>query len=267
MAKQNAVPGGGSPGPGESVSGHPWLRNKLVLPLLVGVLVGMTAVSFQFAFADELELSYRIDRPTPVLDPHATQQVKIEANGIEVKELMSFRVQVWNSGDLPIRDLPVLLVFQPLKADFSILSTTHQTLPEHQFGEIRGSEPEKNQRLYEFELLNEGDEDVITLLASSAAEISLHAKAAGLSLVQRASAQEEMPRFSLTVLVGCTIAPLIFLMAFLSGSMHRRAKLTKLVEATLLRQGAMIATRNILMHTKGQEVVEDAERLPPTSEL
>ena len=199
-----------------------WVRDYLLLPLVVGLVVAAFTFGLPKLFADKLELSYEIDGPTAVLDDPAIQQVQIEVNGITVSDLIAFRVRLWNSGDRAIKNLPVRVVFDAQAPDFSILNATHQTTPAFEFGRIDELEATPKSRRYKYELVNPGDEDVITFLANGSATLDLYAKGEGLTVNRRERTTEARPFGDLTVVFAWVVATVAsFLAFFLRAAQYR----------------------------------------------
>lgn len=203
-----------------------WTRDYLLLPVVAGVVVAVFTFALPKFFAKKLELSYEIDRPTQILDEPAVRQVDIEVNGQPVSDLLAFRVRLWNSGDKPIEGLPVQVVFDAETRDFSILNTTHQTTPEYEFGEIAELESTPSKHRFRYELLNPGNEDVVTFLANGTASLKLYTKAAGLKVIQKdkatAAGAVDLLTFPLIALLGALASFLAtFLRLVRDKMMHR----------------------------------------------
>ena len=170
------------------------MRDFLILPLVVGLVVGAFTVVLPKLFADKLELSYEIDSPTAFLDDPAVREVvQIEVKGKAVSDLISFRVRLWNSGDKPIKELPLQVDFDSKSNNFSILNVRHQTTPAEVFGNIDSLKITPKSRRYKYELLNSGDEDVITFLANGPATLEFNAKAEGLTVKEQKLTTETGP--------------------------------------------------------------------------
>lgn len=161
-----------------------WARDFLLLPLIVGVIVALFTVVLPRVLGDELELSYEIDGPTRYLSDPAVRNIEVSVNGKPVKDIVSYRVRIWNSGGTPIMGLPVRIVFNSEDPEMSILAISHNTNPEYEFGDILPLESAANSKRFQYELLNGGDQDIVTLIANVAVPISLYTKAKGLTLVR-----------------------------------------------------------------------------------
>ena len=92
-----------------------------------------------------------------------------------------YRISLKNSGKVELTDLPLRLIFIPKNKDFKIVSLEHNTMPKNNFSEIKHTYEEKLEVLITYSLLNPGDRDVITLLATQDALLTMAVKTKGLS--------------------------------------------------------------------------------------
>jgi len=168
-----------------------WIRDFLVLPLVVGLIVSGVTFGFSKILADKNELSYEIDSPTNYLNDPAVKRINVSVDGKPVKDIVAYRVRLWNSGDKPIKNIPVRIVFNPHQKDFQIFSLAHNTTPKFEFGEISELSSEKATKRFKYSLLNSEDQDIITILTNGASEIEFFAKAEGLKVKERK--QDEGP--------------------------------------------------------------------------
>ena len=117
--------------------------------------------------------------PTGLLPTLASVTVHVE---VPVADLHIYRVTIRNTGSLPIRDLPVRVVFEKAKKDFMLLAVKHKTTPAKEFGIIKDDYTETASPRWVYELLNPGDEDVITALTNEKTALNLYSKAEGVSV-------------------------------------------------------------------------------------
>lgn len=159
-----------------------WIRNILLVPLAVGLVVTVFAYVLPKFFEPSRELSYQVEEPVAYLEKASIGSAVVKVNDVPVAEVYAARVRIWNSGSLPLKDLAVRLELVSTTPDFKILSASHNTKPLREFGSIveQGSEP--NAKRFVFALLNPGDEDAIVFLTSYKADVKVFSKAEGLSL-------------------------------------------------------------------------------------
>ena len=160
----------------EQKSEQNWLRDLLVLPLVVGVIVAAIVFGLPRFFREAKELSYVIDEPVAYLDDPAISHVKVEVNGIAVSNLVAYKVRLWNSGDVPLKKLPVSFVFQESPTGFQIFNISHLTTPSYEFGGISEETLVPSKTRFVYELLNPGDQDIVTILTNGKVDLELFAK-------------------------------------------------------------------------------------------
>jgi hypothetical protein len=89
---------------------------------------------------------------------------------------------VWNSGNLPLKNVPLQISFAPREEKFLIYSLNHRTKPPVEFGSIKVEETDVYSRRFVYELLNPGNEDAISILTSSPLKLSVYSKAEGMEI-------------------------------------------------------------------------------------
>lgn len=191
-----------------------WLTKEFLFPIAVALIASFTAGLFTAYFSGQLtnkkELSYTIDGPTRYLSDPSLKSISIAVNGQTISNLVSFRVRIWNSGTEPIDKLPVTINFSdPEKADFAILSTTHETTPRLEFGKIEVIGDHQTRKRFQYALLNPNDADVITILTNAVAKVELYAKERGLKIQREASSDtgewtgdKDLKRYMEVIFVG-----------------------------------------------------------------
>lgn len=162
-----------------------WRRDALVIPLVVGLLVAIATYFLPKLLEKGKQVTYTIDAPTAYVNTTAVSGVSINLNGIPVNNLIGYRVRLWNSGGIPVSNLPVQIRFTPKSPEFKILNIKHETVPKQEFGKIGEENMNDSSKRFVYELLNPKDEDIITIVTNEEAPIALYAKAEGLRLVQQ----------------------------------------------------------------------------------
>lgn len=156
-------------------SKHNWLRDFFLPPLIVGVIVvGLTFVLPRF-FREAKELSYTIDEPVAYLDAQAIGDVKVEVNDVVISNLFVHTVRLWNSGDVPLKKLPISLVFKEPPTGFQVFNTSHLTTPRYEFGDIHQEALGPSQKRFVYELLNPGDQDIVKFVTNADPAVELFA--------------------------------------------------------------------------------------------
>jgi hypothetical protein len=159
-----------------------WGRDLIFIPLIIGLVI----VSIQFGIPKilerNMELSYSIEDPIIYIEPQTIGNLVVEINGEQTSSLYAYKVRIWNSGDLPIKNLPIRFVFDRTESDFKIFSVAHDTKPKYEFGEIVEQGNDTHSKRFIYSLLNSNDEDVVTFLTNYPASLSVYAKLEGLSV-------------------------------------------------------------------------------------
>jgi hypothetical protein len=159
-----------------------WVRDLLIIPLTVGVVVAFFTFVLPKILEKGNELSYSIDEPITYLDRPEVHNVKIEVNGVHTSSLFAYKVRLWNSGGVPIKHLPVRFVFKPDNTSFTIFNVSQTTKPEFEFGQITEEGSDTLSKRFVYELFNPKDEVNATFLTNGKAELLVFAKVEGLTL-------------------------------------------------------------------------------------
>jgi hypothetical protein len=145
-------------------------------------------------------LSIQTHEPVTYIDPAITQDLSVKVNDKPVTSLLTYQARIWNSGDIPLKDIPVRFVFQNVTGDFQILHVTHKTKPEFEFGAIKDENPSNTERRFVYNLLNSANEDLITFWVNKEAKLTPFAKSEGMTLeiVAPPKASASIPVMTLT---------------------------------------------------------------------
>jgi hypothetical protein len=127
-----------------------------------------------------MEVSYFIDEyfSEPIYD-------EVEGRKVWIDESYYYIVEFVNTGDLPVTNLPVSYIFTPRSKDFKILSISHNTTPEHEFGKIEEVQRTFKSRRYIYELLNPRDRFRIFIRTSGKGELQVYTKSEGVIVKKR----------------------------------------------------------------------------------
>lgn len=162
-----------------------WLRDILLIPILVGLIVAFVQFGLPYLFSQDKELSFELSGPINQIgydiDKNSTR-IELKVNGEAVKSLYSYSIEIQNTGDVPLKKLPVKIVFSNTPNDFKIIGESHRTKPEHEFGKIKPDKKDSVSSRFVYELLNKGDSDEVVLLTNSKGDINLYAKQENLTV-------------------------------------------------------------------------------------
>ena len=161
-----------------------WWRDLLFIPLIVGLIVAAFTFGLPKLFEKEKQITYEIDGPTTYLDKQSIGNVSVVVNGVPTLSLFSYKVRLWNSGDQPLKNLPVLVLFETelVLGEFKIFSVGHETKPPHEFGNIMQEDIDQKSKRFIFDLLNPKDQDTISFLTNNSVPLKLYAKLEGLKV-------------------------------------------------------------------------------------
>jgi hypothetical protein len=161
-----------------------WGRDILHISLIVAILAALFTYLLPKVLEKGKELSYHIDGPTSYISPQATGNIMVTVNGVSTPRLFAYKVRLWSTGGIFLKDVPVRFSFIPKDQGFQILSVTHDTSPKAEFGKIEESGSDETSKRYVYELLNPKDEDTVTFLTNQDADLNVFAKSEGLKVIQ-----------------------------------------------------------------------------------
>jgi hypothetical protein len=162
-----------------------------------------------FAFAqihelfDKAKISFRfqwegktVPSPEPPKPPRPRAPASPSGFGltmeVKVDDLQVYKATIRNTGNSPVKDLPIRFVFENASDKFRIFAAKHKTNPEREFGEIKDDFSELSSPRFIYQLLNPGDEDVITILATEKRDLKVYSKGEGVAF-EVTSAGENRP--------------------------------------------------------------------------
>lgn len=176
-----------------------WRRDILLIPLVVGLV----AAAFTYFLPKWWEKGKRINYA--ILQPirHTTPSgVSFLVERAILTNVFESRVRIRNSGSQPVTSVPVLLSFGSEDPSFRVLRTAHQTSPSKEFGEITEEATPEGDRRFTFKLLNPGDQDLISVLTTGAAKLSVFSKSEGLRFEEEViepDADKTLSKWTLTL--------------------------------------------------------------------
>lgn len=164
-------------------SRSPWVRDLIVLPVMVGFAVTFFAFVLPILFPARIEISYYVQGPTRYLTdnkgaPPRPSRIDCAPGTI----LVGFEAILWNSGKTPLENIPVTIRFAGGSPLFRVLHDRIETTPPLEFGDIRALDISDDSYRYTVGLLNPGDEIRFILLTNESASLEVYAKAKGLSV-------------------------------------------------------------------------------------
>jgi len=184
----------------------------LVLPSVVSLAAVVVAFALPRSFPEKKELSHTIQGP--VTFKAAPEFGKVAVGGVEVSSFSIYRVWFWNSGDLPLKDIPVSFVFDDILGNFQVESVYYATTPSYEFGDVRSEKVSSTHVRFVCQLLNRGDEVLVTFITKGKSELVVESKLEGMEEVAL-HPEEESRRWSYRVVLSAGL--LSFVASVLSG--------------------------------------------------
>jgi hypothetical protein len=164
-------------------SAKSWIRDIVVLPLMVGLVVAIITYLLPELLAKGKQLSYTVEEPFF----SGIKEVSFFGNELAVDELkipslLFYKVHIWNSGGVSFTNLPIRLVFYTDNPDFEVVTINHETTPRFEFGTISEERIENTSLKFTYELINPGNEDTITFVTNDYFTLGVYAKAEGINI-------------------------------------------------------------------------------------
>ena len=175
-----------------------WLT-LFIIPLVIGLIIVLFTFVIPKLFEKGKKLSYSIDGPTAYFDANSLGNIKVVVNDVSTTNLFGYKVRLWNSGGIPLKYLPIRFNFSQNKAGLVFFSITHSTKPSLEFGTIREEGSDDHSKRFVYDLLNPGDEDVVTFLLNESPKLDVYSKSEGLRL-QLVKPSEHAPDWLIAML-------------------------------------------------------------------
>jgi hypothetical protein len=161
-----------------------WLRDIFLVPLIVALVAAAATYGIPKLFEVAKRISYTIEKQIS-FKTDDMPDVVIQVNGTPAKQLFDYKVRIWNSGGLPLKDILLLFHFETTDQGFAVLNIQHHTKPLREFGKISEPKTDKTFEKYvQYELLNPEDEDSIDFLTNQEAALAVYGKQEGLKIVE-----------------------------------------------------------------------------------
>lgn len=190
------------------------MRTKLFDLLKYPLIVGIIIATFQFLIPriikDSKQLTYIIEGPITYIDKNNTGDLSIFIDSMKTDLLCAYNVQIFNTGNLSIKQQPIRFVFENAPKNFKIFSTTIKTRPDKEFGNITEEKTDSISKRFVYELINPNDTIILTFLTNNYAHLSLYAKSENLKFKNK-SPEKSSSWLNLIALIGAIIASFLTL--------------------------------------------------------
>ncbi|HAQ19375.1 MAG TPA: hypothetical protein DCR40_09120 [Prolixibacteraceae bacterium] len=160
-----------------------------LIPLIVGLIIAGIQFGLPYFFGDKKELTYKIYEPITYFDKNTVGELNIVINGIESNALFSNQFLIENTGQIPLKNIPITIKFDTLDSLFKIYNYTIQTQPPLEFGNIDKKLSRTNLSI-NVDLINPKDKILINILTNSRNKSGLYSKSEGM-ILSKAEIKEE----------------------------------------------------------------------------
>jgi hypothetical protein len=154
-----------------------------LIPLIVGIIVAIIQFGLPYVIKEKKEITYKIFEPISYLDPDKIGTLKIEINGVLSPSLFSNQYTIENTGQIPLREISVLINFNTTDSLFTIYNHSIDTQPKFEFGVINTEIINHNIK-FTIELLNPKDKIHFNVLTNLKVPSELFSKSEGMILKQ-----------------------------------------------------------------------------------
>jgi hypothetical protein len=164
-----------------------WLRDLLLIPLGVGLVVAFVQFALPNMFSPKKEISYKVTGPINQIGTELDNKslvLEMKISGEPINALYSYKIDISNTGGLSIKDLPIKIMFTNAPSNFRLYGISHKTKPEFEFGEIKQDSKDNTSVRFIYQLLNKSDSDEVNLFVNTKANLNVYAKQDGLKFTK-----------------------------------------------------------------------------------
>lgn len=233
----------------------------LLIPLIVGLIIAIIQFGLPYFFGDKKELTYTIFEPITYFDKNSVGELNIVIDGIESNALFSNQIILENTGQIPLKNIPITIHFSAQDTLFKIYNYTIQTQPPVEFGNI-----EKNLRSTDLslkvELINPKDKIFVNVLTNSKCESNVYAKSEGM-ILSKAETQEgkKENNFSFWLALFASVISTIFAFFLPPKTLNALSDLSKVIDSLFKakhQSGLKIVSA---LYGKNETYIDITERL------
>lgn len=160
-------------------------QKYFLIPLFVGVVVALVQFVLPYFFKESKELTYKVTDAIVYFDPQKIGKLEIKINGTQSKYLVSNQYLVENTGQIPLKKVPITFHFSSTDTIFKIYNLSFETDPKIEFGKVSSSFHDDNAKL-EIELLNPGDRIFVNILTNLKVKSEVYSKSEGMTFRKEA---------------------------------------------------------------------------------
>jgi hypothetical protein len=182
-----------------------------VIPLIIGIIVALFEFVLPKLTKDKEELSYHIATPISLIDNEITNNIDITVNGKKTQYLYNIQIDIENTGNIPLKNIPISLIFQNIDTNFTIYNYNLLTEPKYEFGKIDVTKAFDNIRLI-VTLINVGDKIHLSVFTNKDNLPKFYSKAENMKVLQKAEIKEN--KGIVSTIIGI-VASLLSIIAFI----------------------------------------------------
>jgi len=147
--------------------------------------MGLIIAFFQFILPilteEKKELTYSVSSPISLIDDGIITNLDIKINGVNTQQIFSNQIVIENTGQIPLINTPVSIIFQNSDSSFVLYNSVIETFPKYEFGNIDIKKSKNKIRLV-VELLNPDDRILLSLLTNKNSIPTFYSKIEGMVL-------------------------------------------------------------------------------------
>lgn len=201
-----------------------------LIPLIVGLIVALIQFGLPYIFGDKKELTYKIIEPVTYFDKNSVGDLNIVINGVESNALFSNQFIFENTGQIPLKDIPIIIHFSNQDTLFKIYNYTLQTEPLIQFGNIEKQLKQTDLSL-KVELINPKDRIFVNVLTNTKRESKVYSKSEGMFLSKAETKEENAAnKFSFWLALFASVLSTIFAFFLAPKTLNALTDLSKVID-------------------------------------
>lgn len=201
-----------------------------LIPLIVGLIVALIQFGLPYIFGDKKELTYKIFEPVTYFDKNSVGDLNIVINGVESNALFSNQFIFENTGQIPLKDIPIIIHFSNQDTLFKIYNYTLQTEPLIQFGNIEKQLKQTDLSL-KVELINPKDRIFVNVLTNTKRESKVYSKSEGMILSKAEKKEDKAEnKFSFWLALFASALSTIFAFFLSPKTLNALTDLSKVID-------------------------------------
>lgn len=165
-------------------------QKYFLIPLIVGIIVTIFQFVLPYFFKENKELTYSVNDPVVYFDPQKIGKLDIKINGNQSRYLVANQFLLENSGQIPLKNIPITFHFSTTDTVFKVYNLSFETSPKFEFGKVSPSFAENNAKL-KIDLLNPGDRVFVNILTNLKVKSEVFSKSEGMSFRKEQLAKDE----------------------------------------------------------------------------